>query len=116
LRYYSHPDVGEGARFTSEDWSLNIQCIVPGCPGAGAWGPKENLEQKVVEGARVWISRGDWQKRGGDHKVLGMVTFPDSECATFVVDSTKSGDAALIDSIVRSFDPRSPGKPGSDTR
>lgn len=108
LRYQGHHDGDHGATFTSEDWSLNIHCIIRGCPGADAWGPKENLEEKVVEGARVWVSRGDWRSRGGSHKVLGVVTFPDSECASFMVDSTKSEDAAVIDAMVRSFHPRSP--------
>jgi hypothetical protein len=121
LRYRVEQEArGKIEHFTSSDWRLTISLLVPNCLGADAWRTKErfeeetkvDFEEKVVEGVRVWIGRGDPRRPEGRYKVLGAVTFPDSGCATFIVVSTRTEDAAVIDSIVHSFHPKTRG--GSD--
>jgi hypothetical protein len=75
---------------------------------AGAYASKKDsfvFKEKVVGGARVWTARRGWRSREGSRTVLVAVTFPDSGCANFYVESSKSEDAALIEEIANSFRP-----------
>jgi len=49
--------------------------------------------------------------RSHDPGALGVVTFRDSGCATFVVFSMDAKDVALVDSVVRSYRPATGHQP-----
>jgi hypothetical protein len=75
---------------------------------AGAYASKKDsfvFKEKVVGGARVWTARREWQNQEGSRTVLVAVTFPDSGCANFYVESSKSADAVVIEEIASSFHP-----------
>jgi hypothetical protein len=107
LRYRGVPsDTFEG-RFTSPDGKLVIRHDIGGY--AGAYASRRDafsFEERVVEGARVWTAR---RYRG--RATLMAVTFPDSGCANFFLESSRIEDAAVIDSIARSFQPKGRDEP-----
>lgn len=104
-------DTFEG-HFTSADGKLVVRHDIGGY--AGAWTRKDKsfmFHERVVDGARVWTAKREWPDReltGGGLTTLFAVTFPDSGCANFFLESTKPEDAAPIDVIARSFRPTSP--------
>jgi len=105
-------DTFEG-RFTSPDGKLVIRHDIGGY--AGVYASREGaffFEEDAVEGARVWIAKRDQPGRTGARTTLAAVTFPDSGCANFFLESTKAEDAALINSIARSFRPKGRTEPG----
>lgn len=105
-------DTFEG-HFTSADGKLVIRHDIGGY--AGAYASRRTaffFEERVVEGARVWIAKTDRPNGMGVPSVLVAVTFPDSGCANFFLDSTKPEDATLIESVARSFRPKGRADPG----
>lgn len=75
---------------------------------AGAWAQRLNaefFEERVVEGARVWVAE---RKRGGEGvaEMLAAVTFPDNGCANFFVIAKGPGYRAAMEKVAASFRPR----------
>jgi hypothetical protein len=108
--------------FVSRDWRISIGAghelsTTEGCPYASAQGDDGVKLERVVNGSRVFVYRGDWT-RFHEHaqyrpvysmdgpRGLGWVLFPDSGCAMIMVASTRPADIAIIDSIVKTFRPR----------
>jgi hypothetical protein len=90
-------------RFISQDRRVVVQHDIGGYAGVyasrvGASG----FEEWAVDGARVWTA----QKELRDHKLIVAVTFPDSGCANFILESATPGDAGIIDFIAHSFRPK----------
>ena len=71
------------------------------------------FNERIVEGARVWIAKKDHPLPNGGHTFLVAVTFPDCRCANFFVRSSKPEDAVTIDFIARSFQPSRRSNPDS---
>ncbi len=111
-------DTFEG-HFTSADGKLVIRHDIGGY--AGAWASRDNaffFREDVIDGARVWIAKRDWPdgKGKGGHTTLVAVTFPDSGCANFFVESSRPEDATPVDFIASSFRPTVRTAPGSFCR
>jgi len=95
-------DTFEG-RFISRDRRVVVQHDIGGYAGAYASRVGASVfKEWVVDGARVWTS----QKELPDHRILAAVTFPDSGCANFILESAAPGDSAPLDFIARSFRPK----------
>lgn len=93
--------------FTSPDGKVVVRHDIGGY--AGAWASQERaffFEEKLVAGARVWIAKQDWPNGKGGKTTLVAVTFPDSGCANFFLESSNIEGAAPIDFIARSFRPK----------
>jgi hypothetical protein len=91
--------------FTSPGGSLIVRHDIGSM--AGAYAARDGalfFEERTVAGARVWIGRKDETAPNG-HTTLMAVTFPDSGCANFFLWPARAEDAAVIDSIARSFRP-----------
>jgi hypothetical protein len=100
-------DTFEG-HFTSADGNLVIHHDIGEYAGAFARRDKSFFfREDVIDGARVWLAKRDWPdgKGKGGRTTLVAVTFPDSGCANFFLESSRPDDAALIDLIARSFRP-----------
>jgi hypothetical protein len=54
----------------------------------------------------VRVVRATYTNAKGDTEHFFKVSFPDSGCANFYLESTNEKDAAVIDFIARSFRPR----------
>lgn len=72
----------------------------------------EAFEERIVDGARVWTGHEKWPIAGVSGVVLYAVTFPDSGCANFYLQSSNPNDAAIIRGIAQSFHPRIRSAPG----
>jgi predicted mannosyl-3-phosphoglycerate phosphatase (HAD superfamily) len=75
---------------------------------AGAWAQKLNaefFEERVVEGARVWVAQ---RARGGEGKAETLVaaTFPDNGCANFFVVAKGAGYRGVVEGVAGSFRPK----------
>ena len=108
-------DTFEG-HFTSADGKLVIRHNIGGY--AGAWASREKsffFHENVIDDARVWIAKREWPdgKGKGGRTTLVAVTFPDSGCANFFLESSKPEDATPVDFIARSFRPTSRTAPGA---
>lgn len=107
-------DVGDtiAGHFTSPDEKLVIHHDIGSYAGAYAnrW-LADSFEERIIEGSRVWTARQSY-RRGGRTMWLA-VTFPDNGCANFYLTPTTIEDAALLDSIARSFHPRGRTTPGA---
>jgi hypothetical protein len=90
-------------RFTSEDRGLTIEHDIGEL--AGEHGGMGNLET-LTEGSRVRFGGATYPDERGDKKYFFKVSFPDASCANFYLESTSEKDAAVIESIARSFHPR----------
>ena len=90
-------------RFTSENRSLTVEYDIGELArehvGMG------NLET-LTEGSRVMFGSITYPDKKGGEKHFFMVSFPDASCANFYLESTSEKDAAIIESIARSFRPR----------
>lgn len=87
--------------FTSADRKLVIRHDIGGY--GGAWASRNKsffFGEKVVDGARVWFAKRVWPdgKGKGGSTTLIAVTFPDSSCANFFLDSSRPEDATPVDS------------------
>jgi hypothetical protein len=108
-------DTFEG-HFTSADGKLVIRHDIGGY--AGAWASRDRsffFREDVINGARVWIAKRHWPdgKGKGGRTTLVAVTFPDSGCANFFVESFRPEDAIPVDLIARSFRPSARTPPGA---
>jgi hypothetical protein len=95
--------------FTSPDGKIHIHHDIGGFAGHYA-SRKEAFyfDEQLVEGARVWVARSyRWSEDKGKRCFFAAVTFPDSDSANFFLFSDNDKDAAIIDSIARSFRPKS---------
>jgi hypothetical protein len=90
-------------RFTSEDGSRVIEHDIGEL--AGEHGGMGNSET-VTEGSRVRVGRAVYSDERGGTKHFFKVSFPDSGCANFYLESPSENDAAIIEFIARSFRPR----------
>jgi hypothetical protein len=108
LKYRGEPSDSFAGHFTSLDGKLVIRHDIGGYAGAYA-SPRDgfHFEERVVDGVRVWTARRDRSRT-----TLFAVTFPDSGCANFFLESSRIEDAAIIDSIARSFRPKGRDEPG----
>ena len=79
--------------------ALDIPTLVPGEFAALRCSP-------LHEGSRVRVVRATYTNAKGDTEHFFKVSFPDSGCANFYLESTNEKDAAVIDFIARSFRPR----------
>jgi hypothetical protein len=101
-------DTFEG-RFISRDRKVVVQHDIGGYAGAYASRARASVfVEWIVDGARVWTAKIEMP----DHKILMAVTFPDSGCANFILESHTPGDTTPKDFIARSFRPK--GRPHSD--
>ena len=106
-------DTFEG-HFTSPDGRLSVRHDIGGY--AGAWaspGEASFFEERMIEGARVWIAKREVPDGKGGQTTRVAVTFPDCGCANFFLESSKLQDAALIEAIARSFRPKGRSSPGA---
>ena len=89
-------------RFTSEDGSLVVEHDIGELAGEhGGIGESETLTQ----GSRVRSGRTTFSHAKGDTKHFFKVSFPDSGCANFYLESANEKDGAIIEVIARSFRP-----------
>ena len=89
-------------RFTSEDGSLVVEHDIGELAGEhGGIGESETLTQ----GSRVRSGRTTFSHAKGDTKHSFKVSFPDSGCANFYLESANEKDGAIIEVIARSFRP-----------
>jgi hypothetical protein len=96
-------DTFEG-EFTSPDKTLVVQHDIGFYAGAWAKDPRAySFEERIVEGSRVWIGRHSW---GRGNSTLVAVTFPDSGCANFFVESGTREGAEVIHRIANGFRPK----------
>ena len=105
-------DTFEG-HFTSPDGKLIIRHDIGGY--AGAWASREQaliFEERVIEGARVWIAKREVPDGKGGRTIRVAVTFPDCGCANFFLNSPNTEDAAPIETLARSFRPKGRSSPG----
>lgn len=113
----SGADTFEG-HFTSADGKLVIRHDIGGY--AGAWARRDKsffFRENVIGDARVWIAKREWPdgKGKGGRTTLVAVTFPDSGCANFFLESSKPEHATPVDFIARSFRPtQRPWQAGGD--
>jgi len=75
---------------------------------AGAWAQRLNaefFEERMVDGARVWISQ---RRRGGqgEPETLVAATFPDNGCANFFAVAKDAQNRSVIEAIAASFQPK----------
>lgn len=106
-------DTFEG-HFTSPDRALIVYHDIGGYAGAYASRKRAlNFEERLVDGARIWTARREWPDGKGGRTVLVAVTFPDSGCANFFLESSKPNDVAPIEFIAKSFRPKRRGNPGT---
>lgn len=103
FEYRADPSDTFAGHFTSPDGNLVIRHDIGGYAGAYASRRSAFFFQKVVDGGRVWTGKQDWPSAMGGTTTLVAVTFPDTGCANFYLESTKNEDAAVIASIARSF-------------
>jgi hypothetical protein len=99
--------------FTSPDGKLVIHHDIGGY--AGAWANRrlaDSFDERIVERVRVWTDQQKWPDGHGGRTMLAAVTLPDNGCANFYLTSSNIEDAALIDSIARSFHPKRRSNPG----
>ena len=111
--YRGDPSDSFAGHFTSPDGKPIIHHDIGGY--AGAYAANQDaffFEERVVDGARVWLAKKDWLKGASKGTTLGAVTFPDSGCANFFLESTKTEDASLLSSIAGSFRPNGRTDPG----
>jgi hypothetical protein len=97
-------DTIEG-HFTSPDGKLVVHHDIGFY--AGAYASKKDalvFEERVADGARVWIARRKWGV--GGTKTLVASTFTDNGCANFYLEMSNSEDAVIIDALARSFRPK----------
>ena len=105
-------------RFMAPGGGPSFVAVIPDCKAAEEYrtlsshDPRYTYEEFEVRGARVQVARFDlsayhFTKPGA----LGVVTFRDSGCATFVVFSMDAKDVALVDSVVRSYRPATGHQP-----
>ena len=105
-------DTIEG-HFTSTNTRLVIRYDIGWL--AGAWAKEQDafsFNERMVQGARVWTARRRRPDGKGGTTTLVAVTFPDSACANFYLESTSIKDAAIIDVIAQSFRPEGRIAPG----
>jgi hypothetical protein len=103
--------------FTSPDGKVVVRHDIGGY--AGAWAARGKalvFAETVVEDTRVWTAKRDWPDGKGGHTTLIAVTFPDSGCANFFLESSKPEDAAVINFVARSFRPKGPTRRGEACR
>jgi hypothetical protein len=89
-------------QFTSQDGNLVIEHDIGELAGEhGGMGKSETL----TEGSRVRVGRAIRHDDNGRTTFFSKVSFPDSGCANFYVESHNENDAAAIEFIARSFRP-----------
>jgi len=99
-------DTDQG-HFTSTDGALIVRYDIGGYAGAYASHKGASLfKERLVDGARVWTAKREEPYRKDGHAVLVAVTFPDSGCANFFLRSSNPEDAAIIESVAKSFRPK----------
>ncbi|MDX2267128.1 MAG: hypothetical protein NW208_03415 [Bryobacter sp.] len=67
-----------------------------------------HFEEKTVQGARVWQATHKLETPEGPNSYLVAVTFPDSGCANFFLETRDSSDSNIIRSIAASYVPIKP--------
>jgi hypothetical protein len=88
-------------RFTSEDGRLVIEYDIGELAAEhGGMGRSET----PTEGSRVRFGRATYSEKGST-KYFFKVSFPDSGCANFSLESAREKDAAIAEFIARSFCP-----------
>ncbi|MGC4048973.1 MAG: hypothetical protein QM757_05565 [Paludibaculum sp.] len=77
---------------------------------AGIWARRDNtttsFRESVVDGVRVWVAKRSWPGGPESRIALFAVTFPDSDCASFYLESSEQEDGKVIDTVARSFHPK----------
>lgn len=101
-------DTFEG-HFTSADRKLVIRHDIG--EYAGAWASRDKsffFREDVIDGARVWLAKREWPDGKGKsgRTTLVAVTFPDSGCANFFLESSGPEDEKPVGVIARSFRPK----------
>lgn len=92
--------------FTSPDGKLIIHYDIGGYAGAFAHAKgSTTFEERIVEGARVWIAQQRWPTRARG-SIRFALTFPDNGCANFYLYSDNMNDEAIISGVARSFRPK----------
>jgi hypothetical protein len=88
--------------FTSQDGKLLITHDIGELAGEhGGMGKSETL----TEGSRVRVGRAISSDSNGPTTFFSRVSFPDSGCANFYLESLDEKDAAVIEYIAGSFHP-----------
>ena len=88
--------------FTSQDGRLVIQHDIGEYAGEhGGMGKSETL----TAGSRVRVGRAVISDGKGGSTIFSIVSFPDSGCANFYLESPIEKDTAVIEFIARSFRP-----------
>jgi len=88
--------------FTSQDGNIVITHDIGELAGEhGGMGKSETL----IEGSRVRVGRATSSDDNGHATFFSKVSFPDSGCANFYLESPNEKDAAAIEFIARSFRP-----------
>lgn len=98
-------------RFTSPDGRVVVSHDIG--TTASIWARRDkattSFTESVVDGARVWVAKREWLSGLGGRIAMYAVTFPDSGCASFYLESSEPQDSKVIESLARSFHPRSGG-------
>ena len=95
LGFIYQVEVGDSfaGRFTSVDGGLIIRHDIGGYAGVWAKRTDSSFTERFKNEARIWTTRQ-------------AVTFPDSNCANFFVESPEKAGAVAIANIARSFHPK----------
>jgi hypothetical protein len=89
-------------QFTSPDGMLVVRYDIGELAGEhGGMGSSETL----IDGSRVRLGRATYIDATGGTKHYFKVSFPDCGCANFSLESSSERDAAIIESIAKSFKP-----------
>ncbi|QOY90466.1 hypothetical protein [Paludibaculum fermentans] len=95
-------------RFTSRDGQVVISHDIG--RHADTWARRDQqaiaFRETVVDGARVWVVRRDLSGGPAGRVSNFAVTFPDSGCANFYMESARPEDGQAIEFMARSFRPK----------
>jgi hypothetical protein len=89
--------------FTSEDGRLVISYDIGEL--AGEHGGFGKYSETTTNGSRVRIGRADLANDADRRSVLTLVSFPDSGCANFRMESPSEAEASAIALVARTFRP-----------
>ncbi|MGJ5816832.1 hypothetical protein [Paludibaculum fermentans] len=111
------PDWGTDS-FVGHFTSANGRVVISHDIGrdAGMWARRGKeataFHETVVDGARVWVARRDLSFGPVGRVSHFAVTFPDSGCANFYMESSEPEDGKAIELMARSFRPKRQGAGG----
>ncbi len=97
--------------FTSRDGQVVISHDIGSHADTWARQDKQStsFHEDMVDGARVWVVRRDLSGGPAGRVSHFAVTFPDSGCANFYMESSKPEDGQVIEFMARSFRPKKRG-------